>query len=152
MKNTWTRKTVPTNVFNLEGYQTIININVASCLDNLGDILVVEPQNFLITFLFELIVKCDLDGFTLLQLNLGGATLNKNRRKLIDSEDKITLYNYLYSNLTTTHSLDESGPDFWSLSVQSDGHWSVVNRSRSKTLSCLTDIFDGLSMVLFDVG
>lgn len=56
------------------------------------------------------------------------------------------------SNLTRTHALDESGPDFWSLSVQSDGHWSVVNRSRPKTLGCITDILDGLSMVLYDVG
>lgn len=57
---------VPTNVFNLEGNQTIINIDVASCLHNLSDVLVVEPQNFLITFLFVLVVKRDLDGFTLL--------------------------------------------------------------------------------------
>lgn len=142
---------VPTNVFNLEGNQTIINIDMASCLHNLGDVLVVEPQNFLITFLFVLVVKCDLDGFTLLQLNLRSATLNKTRRKLIDSDAKIILYHYLYSNLTTTHALDESGPDFWSLSVQSDGHWSVVSRPRPKTLGSLTDIFDGLSMVLYNV-
>lgn len=47
-----------------------------------------------------------------------------------------------------THALDESSPDFWSLGVQSDGHRSVLQRSWHKALSCLTDILDGLSVVL----
>lgn len=54
--------------------------------------------------------------------------------------------------MARTHALDKSGPDFWSLGVQSDGNWSVLNRSLPEALSCLTDILDGLSMVLYDVG
>lgn len=84
-----------TNFFNLEGNQTIINIDVTSCLHDLDDVLVVKPQNFLITFLLVLVVKRDLDGFTLLQLNLCSATLNKTRRKLVYSQAKITLQCYL---------------------------------------------------------
>lgn len=67
-----------TNFCNLEGNQAIVNIDMKSCLHNFGDILVVEPQNTLITFLLVFVVKCDLDGFTFLQLNLSGATLNNN--------------------------------------------------------------------------
>lgn len=44
---------VLTNFFDLKGNQTIINIDVASDLHNLGDVLVVKPQNFLITLLHE---------------------------------------------------------------------------------------------------
>lgn len=65
-----------TNFFNHEGNQTIINVDVASSLHDLGDVLVVEPQNFLITFLHVLVVECELDGFTLLELDLSSATLN----------------------------------------------------------------------------
>lgn len=134
---------------------------MASNLHNLGDVLVVKPQNFLITLLHELVVKCELDGFTLLQLNLSGATLNQTRTERVNSH-------ILAGNLNTiicainqtglplslcdfagTHALDKSGPDFWSLGVQSDGHWSVVHRSWSKALSGSADVLDGLSMVLY---
>lgn len=79
-----------TNFFNLEGNQTIINIDVTSHLHDLGDVLVVEPQNLLVTFLLVLVVECDLDGFTLLQLNLSSATLNRTKRKSVDSQDRMT--------------------------------------------------------------
>lgn len=52
---------------------------------------------------------------------------------------------------TRTYALDKTGPDFWSLGVQSDGHWSVVSRSWHKALSCFTDVLDGLSMVLLGI-
>lgn len=48
----------------------------------------------------------------------------------------------------TTHALDESSPDFGSLGVQSDGHWSVLDGAGSEALGGFTDILDGLSMVL----
>lgn len=51
-------------------------------------------------------------------------------------------------HLTGTYTLYQSSSDFWSLGVQSDGDWSVFKSSRTKALSCLTDILDGLSMVL----
>lgn len=52
--------------------------------------------------------------------------------------------------MARTHALDKSGPDFWSLGVQSDGNWPVLIRSLPKALSCLADILDGLSMVLHE--
>lgn len=70
-----------TNFFNLQGNQTVINVDVASGLHNLGDVLVVEPQNFLIAILHELVIQCELDGFALLELNLSCATLNKTRER-----------------------------------------------------------------------
>ena len=66
-----------TNFFNLEGNQTIINIDMASNLHNLGDVFVVKPKMVFITVLHVLVVKCDLDGVTLMELNLSGATLNE---------------------------------------------------------------------------
>lgn len=71
-----------TDFFNLEGNQTVININVASNLHNLSDVFVVQPQNFLITVVFVLVIERDLDGFTLFQLNLSGATLKTMRSDL----------------------------------------------------------------------
>lgn len=70
-----------TNFFDQKGNQTIVNVDVASGLHNIGDVLVVEPQNFLITFVHVLIIECDLDGITLLELNLSSATLNKTRER-----------------------------------------------------------------------
>lgn len=80
---------VLTNFLNLQGNQTIINVDVAAGLHNLGDVLVVEPQDFLITFVLVLVVKCELDGFTPLELNLSGATLNKTKEKeLVHFQDE----------------------------------------------------------------
>lgn len=50
--------------------------------------------------------------------------------------------------MSLTYALDKSSPDFWSLSVQSNSDGSVVNRARPKALCCLTDILNGLSMIL----
>ena len=72
-----------TNFFDLEGNQAVINVDVAASLQHLGDVLVVEPKNFLITIILVLVIKCELDGFTLLQLNLSCATLNKTRREVV---------------------------------------------------------------------
>ena len=52
------------------------------------------------------------------------------------------------AKMARTYALDQTGPDFWSLGVQSDGHGPVVKRSLPKALGGLTDILDGLSMVL----
>lgn len=71
-----------TDFFNLEGNQTVININVASNLHNLSDVFVVQPQNFLITVVCVLVIERDLDGFTLFQLNLSSATLKTMRSDL----------------------------------------------------------------------
>ncbi len=70
-----------TNFFDAEGNQTIINVDVASGLHDLSDVLVVEPQNFLVTFLHVLVIECELDGLTLLELNLSSATLNESRER-----------------------------------------------------------------------
>lgn len=48
---------VLTNFFNCEGNQTIINVDVASFLHNLGDVLVVQPQNLLVAILHVLVVE-----------------------------------------------------------------------------------------------
>lgn len=84
---------VLTNFFNLEGNQTIINVDVASGLHNLGDVVVVEPQNFLVTFLLVLVVQCDLNGLTLLELNLSSTALNKTKeRELVHCQDEKSLH------------------------------------------------------------
>lgn len=57
----------------------------------------------------------------------------------------------LWPNLSRTHSLDKSSPDFWSLGVQSDGQWPVVKGARPEALGRRAHILDGLSMVLYDV-
>lgn len=55
---------------------------MASNLHNLSDVFVVQPQNFLITVVFVLVIKRELDGFTLFQLDLSGATLKTMRSDL----------------------------------------------------------------------
>ena len=72
-----THEIVRADFFDLQGNQTIVNVDVASNLHNLGDVLVVKPQNFLIAVVNVLVVEGELDGLTLLQLDLSGATLNK---------------------------------------------------------------------------
>lgn len=64
-----------TDFLDREGDQTVIHIDVASSLHNFGDILVVKPQDFLITFFHVLVVQCELDHFPPLELNLSCATL-----------------------------------------------------------------------------
>lgn len=71
------RVSVPTNFFDLQGNETVIDVDVASDLDNLGDVFVVEPEDLLVTVVFEPVVKRELDGFTFLQLDLSGATLTR---------------------------------------------------------------------------
>lgn len=71
---------VLTNFFDREGNQAVINIDVASSLNNLSDVLVVKPQNFLITFVHVLVIQCDLDFLSLLEFNLSSATLRPQRR------------------------------------------------------------------------
>lgn len=149
-KRTRRRMVGLTNFFNLEGNQTVIHVDVASCLNHLGHVLVVEPQNRLITFLLVLIIQCDLDSFAFLQLNLSGATLDQNTSVWFSGENYF--YIYAANRATETHSLDKPGPDLWSLRVQSDGHWSVFNGSRPKALGSLADVLDGLSMVLYEAG
>lgn len=51
-----------------------------------------------------------------------------------------------------TYSLDEPGPDFWSLGIQGNGHRPVVHGSRAEALGGLADILDGLSVVLSERG
>lgn len=82
-----------TNLFNREGNQTIINVDVASGLHNLGDVLVVEPQNFLITFLHVLVIECELDCVTLLELNLSSAALTPGRESLFILRMKTAAWN-----------------------------------------------------------
>ena len=74
-----------TDFFDLQGNQTIVNVDVASSLHNLGDVLVVEPQKFLIAVVHVPFVEGELDGLTLLQLDLSGATLNKPRGHFVSS-------------------------------------------------------------------
>lgn len=139
-----------TNFFDFERDEAIVDVDVASDLHDLGDVLVVKPQGLLITFIHVLVVQGELDSCTLLQLNLGSATLNKTRRVFADSHTK-NLSNkpsWSYLKFFSTHALDKSGPDFWSLGVQSDSHGSVVDCAGPKALSCLTHVLDGLGMVL----
>lgn len=69
-----------TDFFDREGDQTIVDVDMASGLHNLGDVLVVEPQDFLITFLHVLVIERELDCFPLLELDLSSATLNAKKR------------------------------------------------------------------------
>jgi len=49
-----------------------------------------------------------------------------------------------------TYALNKSSPDLRAFSIQGNGHRSVLNATRSKTLSGFTDILDGFSMVLHE--
>lgn len=71
-----------TNFFDREGNKTIINVDVTSSLHNFGDALVVEPQDFLITFVHVLVIESDLDCVTLLELNLSSTALTPGRDSL----------------------------------------------------------------------
>lgn len=68
-----------TDFLDHKGDQTVIHIDVAASLHNFGDVFVVKPQDFLITFFHVLIVQRELDHFSLLELNLGCATLALRR-------------------------------------------------------------------------
>lgn len=137
---------------------------MAPCLHNSGDVLIVEPQNIFITVVPVMVIVCELDSMTLLELHLSSATLNQTREREPvhyqgehHSKKPLSVQiikEGLIEDLATwlTHALDKSSPDFWSLGVQSDGHRSVVYGSSAEALSCLTDIPDGLSVILDDVG
>lgn len=55
---------------------------MAPDLHNLGDVLVVEPQDLLVTLLHVLVVQRDLDGLALLEFNLSSATLRAEEMSL----------------------------------------------------------------------
>lgn len=76
-----------TNFFDREGDQTIVNIHVASHLHHLGDVLVVEPQDLLVTLLHVLVIQRDLDGLSLLEFNLSSATLRAGEKSLFKSKE-----------------------------------------------------------------
>lgn len=82
---------VLTNFFDREGDQTIINIHVASNLHNLCDVLVVEPQNLLVTLLHVLVIQRELDGLALLELNLSGTTLREGQTPFTSEEPSSSL-------------------------------------------------------------
>lgn len=48
---------------------------MAPDLHDLGDVLVVEPQNGLVTLLHVLVIQRDLDGLALLEFNLSSTAL-----------------------------------------------------------------------------
>lgn len=62
---------------------------MTSDLQDLGDVLVVQPQVLLVTVVLVLVVQGQLDVSSLLQLNLSFATLYRGRI--------IGLHNYYYS-------------------------------------------------------
>lgn len=64
-----------TDGLDLEGEEAIINKDVAAGLHHLGDVLVVQPQVFLITVVLVFVVQGQLDGVALLEFDLLGATL-----------------------------------------------------------------------------
>lgn len=47
-----------------------------------------------------------------------------------------------------THAFDEASPDLWSLGVQSDAHWPVVDAAWFEALASFTYVLDGLCVVL----
>lgn len=125
---------------------------MAPDLHHLGDVLVVEPQDLLVTLVHVLVIQRDLDGLALLEFNLSGTTLEQ-KKSLFRSKKK-TRSSFPGDSLgpPRTYALDEPSSDFWSFGIQGDGHRSVFHRSRPKTLCCLTDILDGLSVVLLEEG
>lgn len=72
-----------TNFFDREGDQTVVNIHVASNLHNLGDVLVVEPQDLLVTLLHVLVIQSDLDRLPLLEFNLSSTTLRAEEEESV---------------------------------------------------------------------
>lgn len=88
-----------TDFFDHQRNQTIIHVDVGSSLHNLGYVLVVEPQNFLITFIHVLVVESELDGLTLLQLNFSCATLNRTRGEFVDCQVEHHCRKHLYTSI-----------------------------------------------------
>lgn len=102
---------------------------MAPDLHNLGDVLVVEPQDLLVTLLHVLVVQRDLDGLALLEFNLSSATLRAEEMSLWKCKETRSNLSGDFLGPLRTYSLDEPSSDFWSLGIQSDGHRSVVHRS-----------------------
>lgn len=58
---------------------------MAPDLHDLGDVLVVEPQNVLVTLLHVLVIQRDLDGLALLEFNLSSTALRAEEDSLFQS-------------------------------------------------------------------
>ena len=69
-----------TDLFDLEGHEAVVDVDLAAELHHIGDVLVVQPQGLVITVLLEGVVQGQLDHVTLLQLHLRLAALGTGER------------------------------------------------------------------------
>lgn len=67
-----------TNLFDLQGNEPVINVDLAANLHHFGNVLVVEPEELLTAVFLLSIIQGNLDHLALLQLHLSCATLSKH--------------------------------------------------------------------------
>lgn len=67
-----------TNLLDLEGYESVVNVDVAANFHHFGDVLVVEPEDLIAAVVLLSIVQGNLDHVALLQLHLSSAALSNH--------------------------------------------------------------------------
>ena len=65
-----------TNLLDLQGNETIVNVDLAANFHYFGDVLVVEPEDLLTAVLHGTVIQGNLDHVALLQLHLSCAALS----------------------------------------------------------------------------
>lgn len=75
------RKPLLTYLLDLQGHESIINVNLAAHFHHIGDVLVVQPEDLITAVVLVGVVQGDLDHVALLQLDLGCATLSHHWHK-----------------------------------------------------------------------
>lgn len=72
-----------TNFLDLQGYESVVNVDLATNFHHFGNVLVVEPEDLLTAVLLITIVQGYLDHVALLQLHLSCAALSKSLTDII---------------------------------------------------------------------
>ncbi len=69
-----------TNLLDLQGYEPVINVDLAANLHNFSDVLVVEPEELITAVVLVSVIQGYLDRVALLQLHFSCATLSNDYR------------------------------------------------------------------------
>ena len=67
-----------TDLLDLQGYESVVDVDLAPDFHHFGDVLVVEPEDLLAAVLLKSVVQGDLDHVALLQLHLSRAALSNH--------------------------------------------------------------------------
>lgn len=67
-----------TNLFDLQGYESIVNVDLAANFHHFGNVLVVKPEELITAVVLVSIVQGNLDHVALLQLHLSCAALSNH--------------------------------------------------------------------------